>query len=82
MKMILEFLGFIALIGEALTLYTFVACVQQNLPFPAWFAVAIYILSFAVLSGVMALVIAAIKSFKRKKLGFIKIKNGKIYYKK
>ncbi len=87
MKTALELFGFFALVGEYLTIYTMVACITYGEAFPAWFPAALYLMVFAMLSGVAVGVMAIVRWVRRKTrrdcLGTIKFDmNGRMYYEK
>jgi hypothetical protein len=84
MKHIIEFFGFLALAGEAATIYTLVACVSSGEPFPAWFYPAMVLLTvggIAAVIGVLAvLAVHGIRN-RQKRLGMIRIegRTGRVY---
>ena len=85
MKQIFEFFGFLALVGEYITIYTAVGCISNGEPFPAWFYPAVYLLAFGAFAAITAgLVCLARHSAHRRRgqrLGMVKIegRTGRVY---
>ena len=84
MKQIFEFFGFLALVGEYITIYTAVGCISNGEPFPAWFYPAVYLLAFGAFAAITAgLVYLARHSARRgQRLGMVKIegRTGRVYF--
>lgn len=88
MKQIFEFFGFLALVGEYITIYTAVGCISNGEPFPAWFYPAVYLLVFGTFAAAIAAIIGALvcvgrcrAAKRRRRLGMINIegRTGRVY---
>ncbi len=85
LKEIGEGIAFVFLAGAMVTMYTMVACVANEEPFPAWFAAAWYLYcSMAVIAlvGLVGCVVRYLCVRRHRRLGMIRYDSdrGRYYY--